>query len=114
LGEYGKALDADLNIAAALGHLFDTVRESNRAMDEGTLTSGKARALLDWWTGINSVLAFEKEVEAVPAEVLALVEKRKAARAAKDWALSDKLRDDIAALGWQVKDQREGLKLAKA
>lgn len=111
--EYGKALDADLNIASALGHLFDTVRESNRAMDERTLAPGTARSLLDWWKRVNSVLALEKEQDVVPEEVLALVEQRKTARAAKDWALSDTLRDQIASLGWQVKDLRDGLKLTK-
>jgi cysteinyl-tRNA synthetase len=44
----------------------------------------------------------------VPAEVLALVEKRQAVRAAKEWSRSDELRDAIAALGWTVKDTKQG------
>jgi cysteinyl-tRNA synthetase len=43
--------------------------------------------------------------------VLALVEQRQAARTAKEWAESDRLRDAIAALGWNVKDTKEGPKL---
>jgi hypothetical protein len=46
-------------------------------------------------------------------EVLALVEKRVHARASKNWAESDKLRDQIAALGWTVQDSRDGYKLVK-
>jgi hypothetical protein len=44
----------------------------------------------------------------VPDEVQALVEERQAARTRKDWAVSDALRKQIAALGWQVKDTPEG------
>ena len=46
-------------------------------------------------------------------EVMALVEKRVHARANKEWAKSDKLRDQIAALGWTVQDSKEGYKLVK-
>jgi hypothetical protein len=48
-----------------------------------------------------------------PAEVLALLEQRAAAREKKDFAESDRLREEILALGWQVQDSREGQKLAR-
>jgi cysteinyl-tRNA synthetase len=44
----------------------------------------------------------------VPGEVLRLVEARQEARGRKDWAASDALRAQIAALGWQVKDTPDG------
>jgi cyanophycinase-like exopeptidase len=43
-----------------------------------------------------------------PAEVLSLVAQRQKARAARDWSLADALRDQIAAMGWQVQDTPEG------
>ncbi|HET9911917.1 MAG TPA: hypothetical protein VFQ13_08515 [Anaerolineales bacterium] len=46
-------------------------------------------------------------------EVIALVEQRLAARASKNWAESDKLREEIAALGWVVQDSKDGYKLIK-
>ncbi len=46
-------------------------------------------------------------------EVIALVEQRLAARANKNWAESDKLREEIAALGWVVQDSKDGYKLVK-
>ena len=46
-------------------------------------------------------------------EVMALVKQRAAARANKNWAESDKLRDEIAALGWLVQDSKDGYKLVK-
>lgn len=106
-----ECLDDDLNISGAMGHLFDLIRLSNRQMDEGTLTSAGARELLGHWARINSILTLEPEVKAVPTEVLALVEQRQAARAAKNWAESDRLRDAIAELGWVVKDTKDGAKL---
>ncbi len=111
--EYEKALDSDLNIAAALGHLFDTVRDTNRALNEASLKPGMAAKVLAWWNAINSVLDFGKEEDTIPAEILDRVERRKAARARKDWALSDQLRDEIAAMGYQVKDGRDGVKITK-
>lgn len=46
-------------------------------------------------------------------EVIMLVERRAAARAGKHWAESDRLRDEIAALGWTVQDSKDGYKLVK-
>ncbi len=109
--QFFTALDDDLNISGAMGHVFDLIRESNRALDEGSLTSGQAAALTEKWTLINRVLAFEREAAAIPAEVLALVEQRQQIRAAKEWKKSDELRDAITALGWTVKDTKEGPKL---
>jgi cysteinyl-tRNA synthetase len=106
-------LDEDLNIAAALSHLFELIRESNSALDRGELTPGQAAALLAEWQRMNKVLAIEQEAVAVPAEVTALVEQRQQARANKQWAESDRLRDAIAALGWVVKDTKEGAKLSQ-
>ncbi len=104
-------LDDDLNISGAMGQLFDLIRDSNRALDSATLDAPAAAALLTAWQRINTVLAFERDTIAIPAEVLALVEERQAVRDAKNWTESDRLRDAIAALGWVVKDTKEGAKL---
>jgi len=61
---------------------------------------------------VNSILRLEAEASAVPAEVQELVAKRAEARTAKNWAESDRLRDAIAALGWTVKDTKDGQKLS--
>ena len=107
------ALDDDLNISGALGRLFDWLRDSNRGMDSGELSpAGAARALADF-ERLNTILALAPEQAAVPTEVLALVEERQAVRAAKDWGRSDQLRDAIAALGWTVKDTKQGPQLTR-
>jgi cysteinyl-tRNA synthetase len=106
-----EALDDDLNISGALGHLFDTIRESNRQMDQAQFSPADARAVLNWWSTINHILAFEPDAAAIPPEVQALLDQRAAARKAKDWTASDRLRDQLALLGWEVKDTKEGQRL---
>jgi cysteinyl-tRNA synthetase len=111
--KFAAALDDDLNISAALGTLFDLVRETNRALDHGELSPGQARGLLDYGQRLDSVLRLEPEPAAIPADIAALLEERTAARAAKDWAQSDTLRDELLKHGWMVKDTAEGTKLTR-
>jgi cysteinyl-tRNA synthetase len=107
------ALDDDLNISAALAELFEQIRATNRTMDNEKLAPGEAAALLRWWERINQVLQLQSEQEHAGAEVLELLEKRAAARAAKDWSSSDAIRKRIEDLGWIVKDTKDGQKLTK-
>ncbi len=111
---FDECLDDDLNISGALGHLFTIIRESNAAHDADSLAPADARALLGWWGRIDQTLAIFPDPEPVPREALDLVERREAARKARDWAASDALRDQIAALGWQVKDTPTGQQLSPA
>ena len=109
------ALDDDLNISGALAILFETLRESNRSMDEGRLTPPQARGLLAWLARVDGVLALQPDaVAAIPQEVEELLAARAAARAAKEWKKSDELRDQIAALGWTVKDTKDGQRISKS
>lgn len=57
--------------------------------------------------------AGKNAAEAAPAEVLALIKLRQEARSQKDWAASDRLRDQVALLGWQVQDTPEGPKVTR-
>ena len=107
-----ECLDDDLNVSGAMGSLFDLIRESNRALDNNALSPHAARYLLECWQRINSVLGFEHNTATPSPEVLALTDQRQTARANKEWAESDRLRDAIAALGWIVKDTKEGPKLS--
>jgi cysteinyl-tRNA synthetase len=109
---FEQALDDDLNISAALGFLFETIRETNRAMDENQLETSLAVAWLDWWKRINTVLDLEAEGEIViPQEVTQLANERENARRERNWKRSDELRERISALGWEVRDTKDGSKL---
>ena len=111
---FGEALDDDLNISAALASLFDVIRDTNRLMDRGELLAEDAKFLLSWLAGVQSVLAFDAESDPVPDEVAAILSRRAEARSAKEWKLSDTLRDEILSFGWVVKDTKEGQKLTRA
>ena len=109
------ALDDDLNISGALAVLFETMRESNRRIDQGELTLAQALGLLAWYERVNSVLALEPrdDSDETPPEVDRLIAARFAARAEKDWKKSDELRDRLATLGWVVKDTKDGQRVSK-
>lgn len=108
-----EALDDDLNISAALAFLFDTIRETNRLLDEGKLSAEDARGWLEWWERVDRVLDLTAEKTEMPQEVAQLAEARTQARLAKEWRKSDELRDQIAALGWEVRDTKEGQQVTR-
>jgi cysteinyl-tRNA synthetase len=111
---FEETLDDDLNISAALGYLFESIRETNRAMDQNEMDSASACAWLDWWKRINTVLDLEAETNvAIPHEVTQLAEERENARRQKNWKRSDELRERISVLGWEVRDTRDGPKLTR-
>ena len=111
--EFEDALDDDLNISAALGFVFETIRETNRAMDQSKLNAKTAVAWLNWWNRINQVLDFESNGAELPAEVAKLAEARAQARLAKDFRKSDELRDKLNALGWEARDTKDGQKITR-
>ncbi len=112
---FEEALDKDLNISGALGVLFPIITESNSALDKGQLAPAHARRLLEWWSRVNRTLSIEPDAGAneYPDEVKALLDQRAQARTGKEWKRSDELRDAIAALGWAVKDTKDGQKLTR-
>jgi cysteinyl-tRNA synthetase len=111
---FEDALDDDLNISAALGFLFESIRETNRAMDQNEMDAATANAWLEWWKRINTVLELEADAEVVvPPGVMQLARDRENARREKKWKRSDELREQISALGWEVRDTKDGSKLTR-
>jgi cysteinyl-tRNA synthetase len=111
---FEDALDDDLNISAALGFLFESIRETNRAMDQNEMDSASACAWLDWWKRINTVLDLEAETDGgIPDDVAHLAQQRDDARREKNWKRSDELRERISALGWEVRDTKDGPKITR-
>ncbi|MDO8483411.1 MAG: cysteine--tRNA ligase [Candidatus Limnocylindrales bacterium] len=106
---FGAALDDDLNISAALGAVFDLVRELNRRMERRALSTADAGRALAALRDLDRVLAVLPDEEAaLEPEIEGLLQAREAARAARDWAASDRLRDELAVLGMAVEDTRDG------
>jgi cysteinyl-tRNA synthetase len=106
---FEAALDADLNVSAALAAVFDLARELNRRLAERTMSSADAAQGLATLRDLDHVLAILPDApEDLPAEAAALLAAREAARAGRDWAASDRIRDELAALGIAVEDTRDG------
>ncbi|MEX1168677.1 MAG: cysteine--tRNA ligase [Chloroflexota bacterium] len=106
---FGAALDDDLNVSAGLGAVFDLVRELNRRIERRSLSTADAGRALATLRDVDQVLAVlpDEAVELEP-EVAAILQAREAARAARDWAASDRLRDELAVHGVAVEDTRDG------
>ena len=89
--------------------LGDLVRELNRRIEAramSTADAGRATALL---RDLDQVLGVLPEaVDDLPADLRSLLDERAAARVARDWAASDRLRDELAARGVAVEDTRDG------
>jgi cysteinyl-tRNA synthetase len=106
---FESAMDNDLHTSAALGSVFDLVREVNRRVAERSLSTGDAERVVRFLRGLDTVLAIlPGETADLPPGAEALLDARLAARAAHDWAASDRLRDQLADIGVAVEDTRDG------
>jgi cysteinyl-tRNA synthetase len=108
---FAANISDDLNTAAALGVLFDLVRALNTAIDAGQLGASDAdsvRAAFERFDKVLGVLALrriEDERPPVPvAEIEQLIEARKAARLARNFAEADRIRKDLEARGILLED----------
>jgi cysteinyl-tRNA synthetase len=120
-GEWGTfrgawdALREDLETPKALAALYTaaTSVELRRKAGMSVEEAAKELAGLDHILGVFGIhVLFEKQTEA-PAEMKALAKAREVARLAKDWSESDRLRDELAAGGWEVRDGAGGWRLVR-
>ena len=104
-----EAMDDDLNTPRALAALFDLARAVNRAHDRGG-DAGRAQAELRELAGVLGFALHEPPPRAHPPEpfVDLLVELRAELRAARQWALADRVRDGLTAHGVELRDGPEG------
>jgi len=108
-------MDDDLNVSKAWGTLFEWIRETNRLLAANQLSASAAAAGLGAWERLDSVFGLGRKRESeAPAEIVALLEQRQAARATKDFKRSDALRDELKAKGWIIEDTPKGPKLKRA
>lgn len=114
-GLFTAAMDEDINTSNAITALYDVLKANVNAATKLALINDFDRVLsLDLVKSAEALAAEEEKNAAdIPAEVTALVEKRQAARKAKDFAEADRLRDEIAALGYSVKETRQGTEITK-
>ena len=111
------AMNDDLNTPIVIAHLFDGARIINTVLDKkATLSAEDLEELKGLFSlFMYEVLGMKEETanneareEAYGKVVDMLLEQRMKAKANKDWATSDKIRDELAALGFEVKDTKDG------
>jgi cysteinyl-tRNA synthetase len=103
------ALDDDLNISAALGALFDLVRELNRRIDARSLSTADAETAIAFLRDLDRIFGLAPvETASLPSDLQAMLDDRSAARTGRDWAASDRLRVALAERGILVEDTRDG------
>jgi cysteinyl-tRNA synthetase len=112
---FGAALDDDLDVPVALATTFDLVRDLNRRLAERSSSTDDARRAAALLRDLDQVLAvMEDDGEAAGDEVERLLAERAAARAAREWARSDALRDELARLDVIVEDTPDGQRWRRA
>ncbi len=112
---FTAAMDEDINTSNAVTALYDVFKADTDPATKLALVADFDKVLsLDLAENAEKLVA-EQDAAAsdIPQEVLDLVEQRKAARAAKDFALADSLRDQISALGYTIRETRQGTEITK-
>ena len=110
--KFCAAMDDDLNTADAIAALFDLVKYLNSANKEAwpkelyDVSIGLMREL----GGVLGIFHRQQE-DTIPERAKELIEQRKEARAQKDWAKADEIRDELLSLGIEVADTRQGMKI---
>jgi cysteinyl-tRNA synthetase len=111
LHRFRTAMDDDLDTPRAMAELFGAVKAANTALDAGDGASAAplVAAVREIAAAVGLVLSTSNDD--VPADVAALVTARDEARAARDFAGADDLRDRLVALGWTVEDTPQGTRI---
>jgi cysteinyl-tRNA synthetase len=110
LTDFETFMDDDLNISGALGAVFDFVRDINRLRSENKLSAAERDKALEAINRIDRVLDFKVKQEMLDGEIDALIARRTEARRNKDFATSDKIRDELLAMGIVLEDTAQGVK----
>lgn len=105
--KFHEAINDDLNMPLAMSIVWEVAKYSVKSKKIAELLLKFDKVL-----GIK-IDELEENNEEIPENVMELVEKRKQARKEKNWELSDKLRNEINELGYNVKDQKEDMIIEK-
>jgi cysteinyl-tRNA synthetase len=109
LTDFQAAMDDDLNTAVALGSLFTLIRDANIAIDAGRITSSDAEGLKAAMMRVDPVLdLYPRRDEVLDQSVEKLIEARNAARHSRNFAESDRIRDDLLSRGIVLEDTPGG------
>ena len=105
---FHKAINDDLNMPAAMGVVWEVVRQ-----DKKSDKFAKLLLKFDTVLGLKIDEECNKPKEELPEEILKLIEERKKARENKEWNKSDELRGIIKEKGYEIKDTKDGMEVKK-
>jgi len=106
---FWAAMADDLNTPEALAALFTLINDLNALDDHVALTREERDAVLAFLDEADAIFAaWPKETASLDAEVEALIEARRAAKAARNWAEADRVRDQLKAMGIVLEDRKDG------
>jgi cysteinyl-tRNA synthetase len=110
---FDEAVDDDLNLPEGMGIVLAAIRHANAMLDAGAVDAPGQRALLAMVDRVDDILGVlplvdRERATALTPEVRELLDRRTQARAGRDWATSDSLREQLAALGIAVEDTPQG------
>ena len=113
--EFITAMDDDLNTADALAAVFNLVKDINIMLSQNPAKE-TVKAALDLFNELTEVLGlvYVRDEELLDDEIEALIEKRTEARKNKDFALADKIRDELKEKGIILEDSAAGVKWRRA
>jgi cysteinyl-tRNA synthetase len=113
VARFRRAMDDDLDTPVAMAVVFELLRRANAAADDGE--TERARCLAATVAELAGALGLDlgQAEGAIDDESAALVERRDAARRARDFASADALRDELTARGWVVEDGPEGTSIRR-
>lgn len=110
---FTAAMDDDVNTSNAVTAVYDVLKADTNNATKLALLDDFDRVLSLDITANARKLIEENSAQDIPQEVLDLVEQRKEARKAKDFALADELRDKISELGYNIRETRQGTEITK-
>jgi cysteinyl-tRNA synthetase len=105
---WDEALVDDLNLPAAVGHLFEFIKTFNAQLESGKATPDERAGAMAMHRHANRILDVIAFPEAVDAEVERLIAERQAARDKRDFARSDEIRQQLLGMGIQLDDTKGG------
>ena len=108
---YREALDDDLNLPQGIGLVFELLREANAALDDNRVGERGYDELRGLMADVDAHLGvISAEEPSLADEVERLIAEREAARATRDFARADRLRDELRVRGIALEDSKEGVR----